>query len=59
MNKAITFVVNAGMNVTANNFYFFTKKKEVPFSDYFFIQLKFFWIYIDDVFHKFRVIDGE
>ena len=58
-SEVIAFFVNAGMNVTANNFYISIQERSFFVWRFCFIQLKFCWIYMGNIFLKFRVIDGE
>ena len=47
--KSIAFVVSAGVNITANNFYFQIQEKCFFVRSICFIQLNFSWIYIGHV----------
>ena len=58
-SEIIVFVVNAGMNITANYFYTQIKERSFFIWSMFFVQLKFCWIFIRNMFLKFRVTDGE
>ena len=58
-SDVIAFVVNACMNVTANNFYIWIQERSFFDWSICYIKLKFCWIYIRNMFVKFRVIDCE
>ena len=47
------------MRITANNFYIQIKERGFFFWSICFVQVKFRWIYIKNMFLKLRVIDGD
>ena len=58
-SEDIAFVVNAGMNITANNIYIQIKERSFFVLGICFVQLKFRWIYIRNMFLKFRISNVE
>ena len=58
-SKVIAFVVNTNMSVTVDYIYIYIHDRSVFVWSIYFVQLKVCWLYIANIFLKFRVIDGE